>query len=192
MKGPVCVYSSGDTEAKTKSLAESIGVATTSAKSEHCEPNTVVKKENEISSENRTYSADNSGSCTMVSEEMAKFAVTSVQSQSTECFSGNVKTANADAMLTDKKSVASSATEGQSGAGSGSIDLENPTRDSRRDAAAELTMEDATTGSLEELSKRRKLSGDDIPKDFTLKVHNWVSHNKSTLYAESSFPELFH
>lgn len=187
MKGPVCVYSSGDTEVKMKSLAESIGIASTSTKTETSE-SVVNAKETEIANENRTISTDSSGSCTMVSEEMAKFAVTSVQSQPTECFSASsIKTATSDMAQADDAAIEENVNEVQSGA-SYHRDVARGPRDEKH---TEEAMEDVTCKSLEESIKRRKLSQDDIPSEFALKVSALKRHC-DPVFAEDSIERSFH
>ena len=168
MKGPVCVYSSGDTEVKTKSLAESIGVGTSSTKTEKIESTAAVTQP-EATPENRTDSSDNSGGCRTVSEELAKFAVITVQSQSTESFSAAVNTLYTDAKIDDKQWAPKPENEGKFGTNflkGGRMNI----GDWKNEDNADFSNEMESSEQFEGVVRKRKLSEDDVPKDFTLKV----------------------
>ena len=163
MKGPVCVYSSGDVAVKTKSLAESIGVVTSSAKTE-VKSTMNDSKPLGIANSQLTDSSDSTGGCQMVSEELAKFAVASVQSLSTDNFSPlitNERKLNGDQLREDSSA--------QGRISFGSVDS-NTFKDATNDRSFEPFREIKSSESLEETAKMRKLEEYDIPSGFTLKV----------------------
>ena len=165
MKGPVCVYSSGDIEVKTKSLAESIGVTNSSTKTE--------KKNSKAHNQQRgavlahhTDTSDAMGSCKMVSEELAKFAVTSVQPQSSEGFSPSVNRIASEKKYSEEPSASAALVDGPCRSGFGA----NDSKDAKLDSHIEFSRDTKSPEPVEEIVKKRKLTEDEVPSDFTLKV----------------------
>ena len=168
MKGPVCVYSSGDIEVKTKSLAESIGVVGSSTKTEGKSSVTDGQQPAKILAQ-RSDSSDTMGGCKMVSEELAKFAVTSVQSQSSENFSPHMNTITNETKLNGDHSESGASVKGTFNSSFGAVDSKD-VKDTKNERHLESSKDIISSESMEEIVKRRKLSEDDVPDEFTLKV----------------------
>ena len=171
MKGPVCVYSSGDIEVKTKSLAESIGIATSSSKAE-VKSAVNDTKQLGIANSQHTDSSDSTGGCQMVSEELAKFAVASVQSLSTDSFSPLMDMKTSERKLNGNELRDDSSAQGR--ISFGAVDSKT-FKDAANDRSFETFKDIKSSESLEETAKMRKLEEYDIPSGFTLKVSQFSS-----------------
>jgi len=171
MKGPVCVYSSGDIEVQTKSLAESIGIATSSAKAE-VKSAVNDSKQLGIANSQHTDSSDSTGGCQMVSEELAKFAVASVQSLSTDSFSPLMDMKTSERKLNGNELRDDSSAQGR--ISFGAVDSKT-FKDAANDRSFETFKDIKSSESLEETAKMRKLEEYDIPSGFTLKVSQFSS-----------------